>query len=303
MSGLGHYPAFVTEVECSGALHRLRWEAGALLVLDHSDPEGERALAALGGPRCHCIDVLDGWVRHDHDLRVLTLASRGPSDEIRVSESPTASGLAFLTNTLAPIGRVARFLGSGAQSASTSGVARAVVGTSRSMGSGGWAGYAPNSATNFDDHDELTALLAVDGGLAHRLSVTVAARWAQRLAATGTETAAETEAARPALAAALYGRVAATVAHWSGRSDRAIDVVMLARGGQPAITRVEADTGVGSLRIALPFDWLVEVWGRGFGVVMDRFVLAATAESTAKWHLLSVDSALGPPRRLTISLD
>jgi hypothetical protein len=77
-------PAAEAAIRCGGARHRLRWEAGALTALDHSDLEGERALAALGEQRCACVDAVDAWERHADDLRVLVLASRGPGDRLRI---------------------------------------------------------------------------------------------------------------------------------------------------------------------------------------------------------------------------
>jgi hypothetical protein len=81
---LGLAPAQAT-VTCADHLHRLRWEDGELRALDHDDPDGERALAALGGLRCTCTDLLNVWARHRDDARVLVLASRGPTDQLASS--------------------------------------------------------------------------------------------------------------------------------------------------------------------------------------------------------------------------
>lgn len=80
--GLARAQATVT---CADLAHRLRWEDGELRALDHDDPDGERALAALGGRRCTCTDLLDVWARHRDDVRVLVLASRGPTDQLASS--------------------------------------------------------------------------------------------------------------------------------------------------------------------------------------------------------------------------
>jgi hypothetical protein len=87
-------------VTCGGKKHRLRWEAGELVALDHEDPEAERTLAALGGQRCACVDLLDAWAKHTADLSVLVLASRGPTDAFAApqgrpsdEELPTLLGL------------------------------------------------------------------------------------------------------------------------------------------------------------------------------------------------------------------
>lgn len=78
---LGLEPAQTT-VDCGGARHTLRWERGTLTALDHPDVEGERALAALGGEPCVCVEVLDAWARYAADERVLVAASRGPADHV-----------------------------------------------------------------------------------------------------------------------------------------------------------------------------------------------------------------------------
>lgn len=82
---LGLSPAQAT-IACGEHQHRVRWEAGSLHALDHDDPEGERTLAALGGQRCACVDVLDAWERHQDDPRVLVLASRGRCDQLAPHE-------------------------------------------------------------------------------------------------------------------------------------------------------------------------------------------------------------------------
>ena len=81
-------------VECDGKPHRLLWEAGALRALEHGDAEGERTLAALGGARCTCLDLLDTWARHSDDLDVLLLASRGPGDQLLAPEDITSRAVA-----------------------------------------------------------------------------------------------------------------------------------------------------------------------------------------------------------------
>ncbi len=72
-------------VECGGHAHTLRWEAGALTAVDHGDPEDEATLAALAGESFACLDLLRAWARRRDDPRVLTLASRGPTDPLAVN--------------------------------------------------------------------------------------------------------------------------------------------------------------------------------------------------------------------------
>src|SRR5262249_13764200 len=82
-------------VDCGGERHRLRWEAGELCALDHEDPGGERALAAVGGERPLGVGVLDAWQRHATDLSVLVLASRGPSDPLQPADEEETGWVAW----------------------------------------------------------------------------------------------------------------------------------------------------------------------------------------------------------------
>ncbi len=66
--------------------HRLRWEDGDLQLPAHPDPDAERALGALGGERCACLDVWDAWHRTHRDGGILTVAGRHPLDELTTPE-------------------------------------------------------------------------------------------------------------------------------------------------------------------------------------------------------------------------
>lgn len=77
-------PAHAT-VACSGHTHTLRWQAGALTAIDHGEPEDEATLAALAGESVPCLELLRAWTRRRDDPRVLTLASRGPTDILDVN--------------------------------------------------------------------------------------------------------------------------------------------------------------------------------------------------------------------------
>jgi len=53
------------KVRCSGSLHTISLiDRGALVLHDH-DIEAERALVALGGEPCRCLQVLDAWRKRD----------------------------------------------------------------------------------------------------------------------------------------------------------------------------------------------------------------------------------------------
>ncbi len=74
-------PAAETTVSCGGCTHTVRWEAGELIAVDHGDPEGERTLA---GETIPCLELLHTWSRRRDDPHVLTLASRGLTDPLKI---------------------------------------------------------------------------------------------------------------------------------------------------------------------------------------------------------------------------
>lgn len=74
-------PAAEVPVLCGGDTHTVRWEAGELIAVDHSDPEGDVTLAGESVP---CVELLRTWSRRADDPHVLTLASRGPTDPLDI---------------------------------------------------------------------------------------------------------------------------------------------------------------------------------------------------------------------------
>jgi hypothetical protein len=80
----GLSPAQVA-VTCGGHAHTLRWQAGTLTAADHGNPDDEATLAALAGESFPCLDLLRAWARRRNDPRVLTLASRGPTDTLNIN--------------------------------------------------------------------------------------------------------------------------------------------------------------------------------------------------------------------------
>jgi hypothetical protein len=314
---LRHYPVFDTRIDCAGQSHRLRWEAGRLHALDHEDLEGERALAALGGQACPCVEALDRWARHADDLRVLTLTSRGPTDAVRWPD-PSSHSVIPLTGRTAP----GRPSGGGrfpAGTHATIGIVptqgRPVPARGSAIGpvvhqvATGWVATAAGSVVSGNagpqplqvDRDELAALLTLSGGLVEKLAVTVAAAWVRRLnpglAGAADDRGTSVAAVRPALVAALHGRVACSVRQWLGDPWVPIEVEMIDGGGLPAVSRPGA-----AVEVALPFAWVVDVWGRGLAVVMDRFVLGVVSSTPDRLELLTVDGTFSAPRTVTIGL-
>ena len=231
-------PATVVEVGCGDDLHRLRWWAGELSSLDHDDPEGERTLAALGGTSNGCVRVLDAWQRQRTSLRILTLASHGAADPLQI-EPEDHGGLA-------------------SPSPGAGGSSRRRMPTA----------YPPGASAAADPADDVDTLFGLGPALADRLAATVGTHWAERV-----EAGATADQNRPALVAALTGRVWLAVQAWVGLPRGAVDVRMTAPTEPPAATYDN-----GRLAIAVPFRWLSRVWAPGLAVITGRLTLDAQRE-------------------------
>jgi hypothetical protein len=258
----------VARLSCEGREHQLRLAQGELRARDHPDLEGEQILSALAGQRDACLGALDAWARHADDLRVLVMASRGPADPVAVQPEDGPPGQALGPGA----GRMAR--------------RRAAV--TAIMGG--------QASRNRDPGDGLGALLGLGGPMQARLTATVAAAWRERLRdGTASADAAAAQAARPALHAALYGRVVATLRAWTGRPDLPVTLTMIPEAAPAALAR-DGD-GVAA---ELPFGWISDVWARGLGTCWDQFCLAAEPAGDG-WTLSAVAPDLGPPSHVTIS--
>lgn len=254
-------PDAETRIACGRDTHTLRWRAGDLHAVDHEDIDGERALAALGGERCTCVEVLDAWARHTDDLRVLMLARRSDADQLAVA-----------IDWLGPRHRGRRH-----------GIR------------GGWMAYPPGGPGigGWEDaEDELVPLLALGGGLPDRLVASVAAAWTRardRPVVNGASTGAQ-------LIAALYGRVLAVLRTWLG--EPGLDIKLQSTDDiNPSISRLDD----GRVRAALPFAWLSEVWCRGLATIAGRLTLSVAFEDGGdRWTLETVAPDLVTTERLTI---
>jgi hypothetical protein len=269
-------------VPCRGEHHHLRYEAGQLHAPDHDDIDGELALAALGGERPACAELVSAWQSSVDDLRVLTLARRSPSDRL---ERPPVEVL-FPASTPATRGHFARRMAVPAVAPPTAGwfayapLASSAPGTHPARLH--TSGFRPSFAGTEPDADPLVRLLAFSGGLTQRLVATVIGAWTQRLAA-GTAP----EPAMPALTAALAGRVGAALAEWTGRPFSDFRVTMGPPEEPPALS-VGDEFGV-----TLPFAWLADVWLPGLAQLSGHFTLGASEDGDAL-RLNTIDDALNP---------
>ena len=259
-------PDAEARLSCGGETHRLRWHAGALLAVDHDEVEGERTLAALAGERCACVEVLDVWARHADDLRVLTLASRGATDQVA-----------------APFDRRA-YSGAGAHGVTVIASGGSVASRPGATGPAGWEEF----------EDDLIPLLGLGAGLTDRLMATVAAAWSDPA-----EREEEAAAAHAQLMAALYGRAVLAIRAWLAEPELEVDLRMVEAAAESRLTSIDA----GGVRAELPFSWLSEVWSRGLTTVARRFCLRAQTDDGRRWTLSTVGPDLDNPELMTLELD
>ena len=259
-----------TTIRCRGAGHRIRWERGELVACDHGDPDDERTLAALGGERYACIDLLDAWARHTDDLRALVRSPRGARDAAR------AAGW-----TLEHGGR-----GDAAVRPATFGADLPVPSVPR-------IGRFPIYPRSWDEGEaELIALLGLGGGVAERLVATVAATWARRLR----PGANVVPVAVPQLRSALHARLLATLRGWLGEPRLSLTLELVGEDDPRSLSRAG-----GRIRAELPFAWLAEVWARRLPIVDGRFCLAAETGDGDIWELTTVAPDLHTVQHATLS--
>jgi hypothetical protein len=264
-------------LECGGELHHLRWEDGSLVALDHPDPDGERALGALGADRTACIEVLDAWARYSDDLRVLTLSSRGVADPVQVdAEGFSGTGV----NRIRP--------------------GRGFVRSAVALGGSGWTASAHLGAHPMMQGpspgplDEITRLLALGGALSQRLVATVIAAWSDRIAAGGEVV----EGHLPELTAALYGRVTSSVRSWLSDAALEVQLEMIPASESPSI-HLEGQL----VTVRLPFLWLSEIWVRDLSVVLNWFALRTISSDQGELRLLAISPNFSEVRPITVRLD
>src|SRR3954462_8089889 len=175
-SFLAMVAATTLDVACGDETHRLMGATGELTALDHDDPEGERTLAALGGMKNGCVEVLDAWSRCRHELRALVLASRGPGDTVTSTE-PAYGGAGLLFSPAAqpglapPAGKASIRLGSSMRRGWS-----AYGASSHAVVRGSFVGAPPEIGPD----DDYPLLFGLGGGLGDSPADSRAAHWAER---------------------------------------------------------------------------------------------------------------------------
>ena len=141
---------------------------------------------------------------------------------------------------------------------------------------------------------ELLSLLALGTEFQLRLSATVAAAWAD-----GGSRAGDRAAGRPALVAALTGRLAPAAQSWLGIDPGQVEAVLHEDTGWGRL----ALSGTGSgrrLRAALPVGWLASVWAAGLAVTAGHLIVEVREAAWPEAVVLGVPEPGAEPVTLNV---
>jgi hypothetical protein len=241
-------------VPCGQGRHIVRWDAGQLRLPEHPDPEAELVLAALGGEKAGCVVLAEAWGRHTGDLSVLAVGPRGPADEIVVSwedvEAAAQAGqrggaAAFSSPRSPPLRRLA------SPPAAAAGHSARLRQMQEEM------------ARAAERRNDMLSLLALGHGFAVRLAGQVAAAHAGSADAT----------ARPALVAAITGRLALVAEQWLGIDPEQVACSLHDGPGWGRAELTGPEDGR-RLRVSLPASWLARVWACGLALTGGHLVVA-----------------------------
>jgi len=287
----GCLPGCETEVPCGAGRHTVRWEAGALRLPSHPDPDGELVLAALGGEKARCIEVAEAWARHTDDLSVLAIGPRGPADEIAIGWDDVITAAQD-----SPGPRPASGPGFGGPQrpgplASRPGPTMARVAAKQRQ-------LQEEALAAERRRNDILSLLALGYGFQVRLIGQVATTHAVRLE--GPLAPPEGgEAVRPALVAAIAGRLAPVAEEWLGIDPDQV-VVSLHHGsgwGSAELTGRGEDR---RLRVSLPAGWLASVWACGLARVARHLVVAVEQPGWPRARVLGLRAPGAEPEPLDV---
>jgi hypothetical protein len=297
-------PGCQTEVPCGTGRHSVRWDAGSLRLASHPDAEGELVLAALGGEKARCIEVAEAWARHTDDLSVLAIGPRHPGDRIAVGWDDV---IAAAQAGQAPVPTV----GSGRMKPAAMRLASQPGPTMARMAARQRQAQEETLAAQRRRNDILS-LLALGYGFQVRLIGHVAAAHAGRDGSAdhgGTTPLAPpasagppAEQVRPALVAAIAGRLGPVAEEWFGIDPDQVTVSLhSARSwGASELTGYGADR---RLRISLPAGWLASVWACGLARVGRYLIVGVEQPGWPTARVLGLRSPGTVPEPLDVHAD
>ena len=263
---------------CGAGRHTIGWEAGSLRLPSHPDAEGELVLAALGGEKARCIELAEAWARHAGDLSVLAIGPRGPADEIAVGWDDL---LAVAEDAPGP----RRIRGPGPGLASPPGPTLARMS----------ARHRQIQEEMLADHrrrTDMLSLLALGYGFQVRLIGQVAAAHAARPVDGG-------EGVRPALVAAIAGRLAPVAEAWLGIDPDQVEV-SLHHGPGWGSAELAGRGQDRRLRVSLPTGWLARVWACGLARVGRYLVVAVERAGWPDARVLGLRAPGAEPEPLDV---
>jgi len=271
-------PSCETEVPCGAGRHTVRWEAGSLRLLSHPDAEGELVLAALGGGKARCIELAEVWGRHTGDLSMLAIGPRGPADAIAVGWEEVLVAAQESQGNLPRPGPM--------RLASPPGPTMARVAARRRQ-------VQEDMLATQRRRNDMLSLLAMGYGFQVRLIGQVAATHAARDGG---------ERVRPALVAAITGRLALVTEEWLGIDPDQVVVDLHSRRswGSSGLTGYGADR---RLRVSLPADWLARVWACGLARVGRYLIVAVEQPGWPEARVLGLRSPGTAPEPLSVRAD
>ena len=264
-------------VPCGAGRHAVRWEAGSLRLTQHPDAEGELVLAALGGEKAGCVELAEAWERHTADLSVLAIGPRHPADEISVSWDDVAAAA-----------QVGQPVPGGTPQPRPRRVASRSPGL-HAMASARRRQVSAEMEQARQRRNDILSLLALGYGFQVRLIGQVAVAHAARL---------DDQAARPALVAAIAGRLAPAAEQWLGIDPDQV-VVTLHHGPGWGSAELDGRGAERRLRVSLPAEWLAQVWACGLTLTSRHLVVAVEQPGWPQARVL----ALRAPGTEPISLD
>jgi hypothetical protein len=252
------------EVPCGSGRHVIRWEAGALRMDSHADPEAERVLAALGGEKARCVAVAEAWDRHADDLTMLSVGPRSP-DDIAVSwEDVDAASQVPGRASWGWTGQIPGAAGLGPMRRPSTMLTAAMARASARHGQ-----LMQEHAEARQRRTDLLSLLALGPAFQFRLAGQVAAAHAARVDEPGEQGITR----RSVLVSALQGRLALAGERWIGINPDYVEASLHAGPGWGSAEL----TGRGEqrrLRVSLPADWLARVWACGLAFTGRHLVVA-----------------------------
>ena len=278
-------PGCQTEVPCGTGRHSVGWDAGSLRLASHPDAEGELVLAALGGEKARCIEVAEAWARHTDDLSVLAIGPRHPGDEIAVGwDDVIAAAQAGQASSVT--------VGSGRMKPAAMRLASQPGPTMARMAARQRQAQEETLAAQRRRNDILS-LLALGYGFQVRLIGQVAAAHAGRDGG---------GQVRPALVAAIAGRLGPVAEEWLGIDPDQVTVSLhSARSwGASELTGYGADR---RLRISLPAGWLASVWACGLARVGRFLIVGVEQPGWPTARVLGLRSPGAVPEPLDVHAD